>query len=919
MKKLLIAMTAAAVGFGAWAEESAEGGSEPTTPQTPTAVTYLNSYVEEFGTSWTLKAPWSYLTKDGETATLEDGELTAGDALSLNTGSKILRGAFAASPVAIPADTGYFFSSKVTFKDPSDTLPELGEQDKFALVVLDNVESVETYSTEADPIDNTTNLWLIAKYGATDKVKRAFKLNIPVTGTKPEQDENGGDVLTNLDKTWLDAPHEIVIKAYSNVMSDSQNARAGFLVMVDGYICKVDYSCEIDNTNVINPSTAVYAGQQYLGFDFTAINDTLRPRYTKNQLLLSMTENNDTLASVDFQGQGVIDNVSLAKTGADFGADATVVTFDGYDADAIASITYGGQTVTGGAYTITGNENVTEDNTVEIVVTLNSGYAIKVGDGAIENTYAFTKTLASAAETISLDVFEIQVRVNGTAYGSFAEALAAADGSAIVLARNVTIAENDTYGLEINSGDVVIDLNGKTIQAGANEEDNTYSSTFTVYDGTLLIKDSSVAKSGKVLISAAAMENDCFAIDATGGRTTIEAGQIGLIGNYSDDTLKLVGGTYTDVGETFTYWLGADEKQYDDSDKTYEATVADGIWTVAEKQIVYYNVTVTASGATVSALNDKYADGSTFTFTVAADDANGYENAVVKVNGNTIQPDNNGQYRVTVNGGDVAIVVEASLKTFVATYSVVDAEGKTVENGATVGGLENSYKWGTTLTFTVESVGDYIVKSVTINGEEANGSYVVSEVKDNVDIVITVEKKAPAGPTVPENQGSVSKPDDKGNVTVSPAPGVTEITISGTVTGTVSIPSSVTKVTGVAFEKLEITYTPSVGGETKVITGAFKADAAGNIVLNEEGSVNGVPVKPAMTEDAPFVVGGDTTDVQVKTIPGLVYKLMRGTDLNSINVERASETGTGAPVTLSDPKEAQRPTKAFYRIKALAR
>ena len=227
MKKLLIAMTAAAVGFGAWAEESAEGGSEPTTPQTPTAVTYLNSYVEEFGTSWTLKAPWSYLTKDGETATLEDGELTAGDALTLNTGSKILRGAFAASPVAIPADTGYFFSSKVTFKDPSDTLPELGNADKFALVVLDNIESVEEG-------ENTTNLWVIAHHETEGK--RAYKLCVT-------------DEMVDLDSSWLEDQHTIVVKAYKNVMAEG--TRSGFLVMVDNYVCKVMESYKIDAANNI--------------------------------------------------------------------------------------------------------------------------------------------------------------------------------------------------------------------------------------------------------------------------------------------------------------------------------------------------------------------------------------------------------------------------------------------------------------------------------------------------------------------------------------------------------------------------------------------------------------------------------------------------------------------------------------------
>ena len=131
MKKLLIAMTAAAVGFGAWAEDgsSADGGNT-------TTVNYLN---ESFGEGWTLdnNAFWTY---SGEVA---DGELTVGDALTLNTGSKVLTGSFADNKSAVPMSKRAYFNATVTFNDPSDTLPELANGDKFALVVLDNVECVE--------------------------------------------------------------------------------------------------------------------------------------------------------------------------------------------------------------------------------------------------------------------------------------------------------------------------------------------------------------------------------------------------------------------------------------------------------------------------------------------------------------------------------------------------------------------------------------------------------------------------------------------------------------------------------------------------------------------------------------------------------------------------------------------------------
>ena len=563
MKKLLIAMTAAAVGFGAWADENAP--------------TLLNENFDAWTNGTDLEymtvlpvGLWSYSAElgEGELKVVADGE--GDNALSLNTGSKVLKAKFADN--AVDMAVAPYFNATVTFKDPSDTLPELGEQDKFALVVLDNVESVETYSTEADPIANTTNLWLIAKYGATDKVKRAFKLNIPVTGTKPEQDENGGDVLTNLDKTWLDAPHEIVIKAYSNVMSDSQKARAGFLVMVDGYICKVDYSCEIDNSNVINPSTAVYAGQQYLGFDFTAINDTLRPRYTKNQLLLSMTDDNDTLASVDFQGQGVIDNVSLAKTGADFGADANVLTFEGYDSNEIESITVAGNTVANGAYVILGTESKDDANKSTIVVTVREGYVLDM-EGWSQNgrVYTYLYELLNTSAKLTLNVYKPAAYVNGKAYATVQAALTyiAENGGTgtVVLNDNVSLTDDDidSNGLTISSGEITIDLNGNTIVA---EECNTIGVT----GGKLIVKDE---KGGGAILAA----EGYFAIDASAGLTEIKAGTIGLINNDNAKNLKLVGGSYTDATvkvddeDTFAYAGSVADG--------FGATLTDGVWVVA--------------------------------------------------------------------------------------------------------------------------------------------------------------------------------------------------------------------------------------------------------------------------------------------------------------------------------------------------
>ena len=831
-------MTAAAVGTCAWAEGEA-GGEGDSTPE----ITYLN---EGFGENWTLTGNlwWSYSAEE-----VADGELVAGDALSLNTGSKVLTGSFASdkNPVAIGTD-GLYFKSKVTFKDPSDTLPTLGAQDKFALVVLDNVESCETYNTEENPVVTpATNLWVIAKYGDGVGVKRAYKLKIPLTGKQPEQDENGGDVLTNLDKAWLDVPHEIVVKAYGNVMADSQTPRAGFMVMVDGYICTVDCSCAIEGegAGVINPTqagTPVYAGDVYLGFAKDAINGTLNPRYNKNQLLLSMTDNNAELTSVDFQGQGVIDNVSLATTGADFGPDATVLTFVGYDATKIASITVGGEAAVNGVYTITGSETADEEGTVAIIVTVNDGYVLK-GEGWTKNGLTYTYagyTLPTASAEIALNVFAPAAYVGDEAYETVKAALDAiaknGGTGTVVLKNNVTLYDDDVdgNGLTISAGEITIDLNGKTIQAGVNEEDSSTCSTIGVSGGKLIVKDSI---GGGAILAAA---EEYYAIDASAGLTEIQAGTIGKI-NGSAEILTLVGGSYTDA-----------TVKVDDEDKFayagsvadgFDATLTDGVWTVAEKVIVKYTVSATYDNTQVSVTyltTGEVEENTVLSFSV--EPLTGFENVVVKAGNTELTLDENGKY----------------------TWKVV------------------------------------------------------------ADVTITITATAiVTGPTIDDTEGKITVDETSGNATIETTNAM--VTVTGTVSGDVIVTPSV----GTVKVTLAQGKTVKVYFEGQNITDAFTVSSANGtttIVLNEEGWVDGVPVKPVMAEQtalpegmtAPFEAGTDVA-VGVKTIPGLKYQLIRSDAPNGTfgDVDGASATGTGAPVKLEDKNKPS--GKAFYKVKVSQR
>jgi hypothetical protein len=418
-----------------------------------------------------------------------------------------------------------------------------------------------------------TNLWVIAKYGPDNEVKRVFQLKIPISGTKPELDDKGGEIIENIDASWLADEHEIVVKFYNNVMKSGNTARAGFMVMIDGYICAVVKACEINSANVINPNNVVYADGDtaYLGFAATAIDDSVGQRYAKDQLLLSIIESNHSLSSVDFQGQGVIDNVALATSGFDFGPDATVVTFEGYNSAAIKSITYGGKDVTGGAYTIIGNENF--GDTVNIVVTLNSGYALEDENGDIHtDSCTFSKTPATASETITLDVFKIKAYVEKVACRSFADALntVKANGGTLKLMESFsgTDLHVDSKVLKITgSKAVVLDLNGYTI-TGSSDVLATI-----VNNGILTIKDSVgtgvVADSG-----AGSVLNDGGTLTIEGGKFAAAVKTQGYVDD-SDETPVAYGAVVTVVGGTFDGAFTVDVPAAD-AGYTVTATVTGG-------------------------------------------------------------------------------------------------------------------------------------------------------------------------------------------------------------------------------------------------------------------------------------------------------------------------------------------------------
>lgn len=568
MKKLLIAMTAAAVGTCAWAEEVV-GGEGDSTPATPTM---LN---ETFGANWTLQAPWSYWS-GAETAILADGELTAGDALSLNTGSKVLRGNFMSDGSAKDIDTGLYFNATVTFKDPSDTLPTLGAGDKFALVVLDNIESVDAGLATV----NTTNLYVIANHGVDGK--RAYQLS-PAEG------------IVDLTENWLNTPQTISVKSYKDVLAGDA-IRAGLLVKVGNYVCKVFMSYKINENNVIDFTNGYTDGAAdkttaagYLGYAASDIEGSVRLRYTNQELMLAMVTDT-TLASVDFQGQGVIDNVSLATTGDGFGTDSLALTVvaDGVtlvDTDETLYFAQIGDTVT-------------------IKFSLESGYELKspaVGTSGLSldgDVYTYVYTTTANNETVTISAFQPVVSVvvdeETLKFGSLVEALeseSVAAGSELKLTAGYTVTEVITIDKNIT-----INLNGQKLSAKLVEE--TLESMFELAGGvTLTITDTdggvlevtginraiAIALAGgttvainKGTIDAAAVADAYLTYNITGGKFLKEANtEITPATDYAatdDGTYWVVAKASTSNYPESDKFVASETELTDDQKKAVEAT-----------------------------------------------------------------------------------------------------------------------------------------------------------------------------------------------------------------------------------------------------------------------------------------------------------------------------------------------------------
>lgn len=236
--------------------------------------------------------------------------------------------------------------------------------------------------------------------------------------------------------------------------------------------------------------------------------------------------------------------------------------------------------------------------------------------------------------------------------------------------------------------------------------------------------------------------------------------------------------------------------------------------------------------------------------------------------------------------------------------------------------------WKVWRTNACEAVGTY---DLVIGGAKHQGGYEISFTGGTLTIM-------PPKPSIPEAEGDSDYDSKKRELTVLPAPGVTDISVLNLpADGTVVLPASVESVRGVEARQIRVSYTApdAAGGQTYDITAAFAfagnaADGVG-IALDPESSVafgtgNGevetVLVRPVLVDGEdpnvlPFWVSAGAVGVCVRTIPGLTYRLLRSPDPGDVRqagVAVDSQQAEGLRTQLRDSLEDGRPSRAFYVI-----
>ena len=318
--------------------------------------------------------------------------------------------------------------------------------------------------------------------------------------------------------------HRLTVKAIANIDANATTESThvvGFVVFVDGTALTRANSAAIGDEGYV-PTLNTVAGK----FAAAVLPSMIHTGNTKT-----------TLQAVSFSGNGKIDDVSFTDVAPEFAADATVYTVTW--GEGIAGVSCGGTAI------VKGDENTLPTGSFDLVVTLDSGYALRTpvasGCTVTANGNTFTVSGATPGASIEFTAFlpkaSVVVGSDTTYYDSLTDAFDAAKttGGTITLSDTAVL----TKALSLQSEkEVTIDLNGQTITGAAGQP------VFTIEAGSLIVTNS-VAAVGAV---TAGTEGQVLVMG--GGLTKIYGGK--FTGGFEADgaelieSLELYGGLYKD-------------------------------------------------------------------------------------------------------------------------------------------------------------------------------------------------------------------------------------------------------------------------------------------------------------------------------------------------------------------------------------
>jgi len=339
------------------------------------------------------------------------------------------------------------------------------------------------------------------------------------------------------DKT---AWHRLTVRAISNV--GNAIAPVGFVVYVDG-------------TNLVYGVDVPAGDETYVG-SLNSVVKTYLYNENAHALLPSLLRYGetgyDTLSAVAFNGNGCVDDISFTATQPTFIHEGTTVTI-AWDANVATYTVVVGQTTLINAEAVSGAGSTnllldTEITAITVTATYATGYEAGTwtvsGSGAAISGSTFTVAPGARLDIVSMrPLFE----VDGVKYGSFQDAI----GAAVAASKttdpwtSVTIKAlaNIDEAISFADGDIVLDLNGKTLQ-GTIEE-------YTINNSGAILTIIDSASGGRVL--APSGEDSTGALYMDNGATVINAGRFegNVITQKMDegdgaDDLTLNGGVFAD-------------------------------------------------------------------------------------------------------------------------------------------------------------------------------------------------------------------------------------------------------------------------------------------------------------------------------------------------------------------------------------